>query len=334
MAFFTKVDYSRQLKQKAGTTATLSGSTQIYENFSVVTPTSSTFIAPSGCACFSCSTGATLIVGDYSATSASCNVTITSFSGATGITQVLAINQIPISPLSGGTGSYYLTGSSLQIALDTLMDSNAMAGEVALLIDEKGNVVRTASSSLRYKKDLREVEPNRYKDMVRQINPYFFKYIKGGHKGFGLIAEELDRLGYRELVIYDSQGRPDNIDYRLLAVALLRIIKDLPTSNIETPTPFIPTEEDNITKVITDDYTTNGEYLLIVTKECKITLNSINDKKIKIKSLSSLTVSPDKGLIDNKWESIELDGDSCVEFVFVKDLGYWVIVSSDGIKNS
>ena len=328
MAFFTKLDYSRQLKQRAGTTATLSGSSQFYETFWVQTSTE--FNATDGCNCFPCSTGATFIVGDYSATSASCNVTITSFSGQTGITQVLAIGQPPINPLSGGSGANYLTGSSLQIDRNTLLDSGAMTGEVALLIDENGNVVRTASSSLRYKKDLREVEPHRYTKLLARINPYFFTYKASGALGFGLIAEELHRLGYKELVIYDSQGRPDNIDYRLLSVALLRIIKDLNISKVNVQTQ----PEDNKVKVITEDYTTNGEYLLLVTNNCNIKLNSIKDKKIKIKSLSSLTVYPDLGLIDNKWESIELSGDSCVEFVFVSELGYWVVTSSDGVKNT
>ena len=77
-------------------------------------------------------------------------------------------------------------------------------------------------------------------------------------------------------------------------------------------------ENDNITKVISNDYTTNGEYLLVVTKKSTITLNSLKDTKIKIKSLSESTIISDKGLIDNKWESVELDGDSCAEFVFIK----------------
>ena len=42
----------------------------------------------------------------------------------------------------------------------------------------------------------------------------------------------------------------------------------------------------------------------------------------------------DVGKIDSKWDSIELDGDSCVELVFVKELSCWVITSSDGLKNS
>ena len=46
-------------------------------------------------------------------------------------------------------------------------------------------------------------------------------------------------------------------------------------------------ETDTITKVITEDYTTNGEYLIVINSKCKITLNSNKDtKKIKIKSLS------------------------------------------------
>ena len=74
--------------------------------------------------------------------------------------------------------------------------------------------------------------------------------------------------------------------------------------------------------------------LLLGLKSCKITLNSNENKKIKIKSLNGLEIIPDIGLIDNKWESITLDGDSCIELVFVLDLKCWVIVSSDGIKDS
>ena len=40
------------------------------------------------------------------------------------------------------------------------------------------------------------------------------------------------------------------------------------------------------------------------------------------------------GLIDLKWESLDLDGDSCVEFSFVEELQSWLVVSSDGLKDS
>ena len=92
-------------------------------------------------------------------------------------------------------------------------------------------------------------------------------------------------------------------------------------------------ESDVTTKVVSGDYTTNGEYLIVVTKPSKIILNTITDTKIKIKSLSTIEIVPDKGLIDGKWESISLDGDSCIELVFIEELSYWVIVSSDGLKD-
>ena len=93
-------------------------------------------------------------------------------------------------------------------------------------------------------------------------------------------------------------------------------------------------EKNTLTKVVTEDYTTNGEYLLVSTSDSTITLNSAVGTKVRIKSLSNTSVVPDIGLIDSRWENVELDNNSSVEFVFVSDLNYWVIVSSDGIKDS
>ena len=62
--------------------------------------------------------------------------------------------------------------------------------------------------------------------------------------------------------------------------------------------------------------------------------NLKKDKKIKIKSLSSVKIIPDMGVIDLKWASLDLDGDSCVEFSFGEELQSWLVVSSDGLKDS
>ncbi len=93
-------------------------------------------------------------------------------------------------------------------------------------------------------------------------------------------------------------------------------------------------EVDTVTKVITEDYTTNGEHLIVVNGECVLTLNSSKDTKVKVKSLANVIIKSDIGKIDDKWDTIDLDGDSCVELVFVKELSCWVITSSDGLKNS
>ena len=87
-----------------------------------------------------------------------------------------------------------------------------------------------------------------------------------------MIAEDLNELGYRELVIYDNQGRPDNIDYKLLSVALLNLIQGLYKSKEIVYAESTMQEHDSITKVVSEDYTTNGEYLIVVTKSSKITL--------------------------------------------------------------
>ena len=346
MAFFTKVDYNRQLRQSGGT-ATFSGGTTMTGALSIGSGVtfngpligyvadwqSSPTVIGLG---HPCSTGHTFIVGPHSATSASCNVNITSFSGVSGTTAVLSIGQVPIDPLSGSSVSPGISASTVQIKNTGLMD--AVGSYSDLSIDTSGNVVKGGSSSRRYKTNLIPVDSGRYMGLLKLVT-YKFKYRSSGIPSFGFLAEDLDALGYNELVMYDEDGKPDNIHYKLLSVALLQLIKDIRKDIYSSDINFTElgdssTEKDNIAKVVNSDYTTNGEYLIVVTVESTITLNSVTDKKIKIKSLSKSVIVPDKGLVDDKWENIELDGDSSVEFVFVSELGYWVIVSSDGIKDS
>ena len=340
MAFFTKVDYNRQLRQRSGDTVTFSGSTNMSQDLFV--GSGITFNgAMLGYTSFweklhpgvglPCSTGQTFIVGSHSATSASCNVNITAFSGVSGTTAVLSIGQTPINPLSGGSVNPGMSASTLQIKRDGLLPAYGSFNDIS--IDTSGNIVMAQSSSRRYKTNLVEVESGRYLNLLK-LTPYHFKYASNGIQGFGLIAEDLHTLGYSELVMYDGDGRPDNIHYKLLSVALIQLIKDVRKDIYGGEVNSVTLEKDNITKVITSDYTTNGEYLLVVTSNSNITLNSKVDTKIKIKSLSNVTITPDIGLIDDKWRNIELGSDSSVEFVYVSDLNYWVIVSSDGIKDS
>tara|TARA_R110000744_G_scaffold8238_1_gene27623 strand:+ start:428 stop:1516 length:1089 start_codon:yes stop_codon:yes gene_type:complete len=362
MAFFTKIDYNRQLRQTGGT-ATFSGSSVFEQNVTIGSVgTIFSGHAPSvgnctvgagltgcgefmvykckdwveqcgsGCIYNSTTTGYTFMVAPYSATSASSVVTITPFSAVTGYTAVLAIGKTPTPPLSGGSSNPGISASTLQIDRLGLLLDTVTSGNVDLQIDEFGNVVRGSSSSKRYKNNLQEIGKNRYIKLL-DLKPYFFKYIETGGDGFGLIAEELEELGFGELVVYDSLGRPDNIRYNMLSVALLSLLQGLyEKTSVHYDSTVV--ETDIKTKVISSDYTTDGEYLLVITKECTITLNSQKDKKIKIKSLSNVDILPDIGLLDNKWKSITLDGDSCIELVFVSELNYWVIVSSDGLKDS
>jgi len=375
MGFFTKVDYSRQLRQHSGTSVTFSGSSS-FEQY--LTVGSGITVGAHGCwntpnlgvnvdgipyysgetargnldvggyiysdgpftsykpfwsgscsPCASCSTGHTFIIGPHSVTSGTCNVAMTTFSGVSANTVVVSVGQTPIDPLSGGTINPGISASTVQINRDGLLD--AVGSYNDLSIDTSGNVVMGSSSSARYKTNLNTIERGRYMDLLK-LNTYTFNYKANGIKSFGLIAEEVDRLGLTELVMYDGDGKPDNVQYKLLSVSLLHLLQDIYGSvSIDKPT----TERDNITKVVHGgEYTTNGEYLIVAKEYSVITLNSKTDTKIKIKSLAGISVIPDKGLIDGRWDNIALDGDSSVELVFVDELDYWVIVSSDGLKNS
>lgn len=89
----------------------------------------------------------------------------------------------------------------------------------------------------------------------------------------------------------------------------------------------------DISKVISSTtYTTNEETILIIkgVDECEVTLNSSMSKKITIKSLTSVLVKSDFGLIDEEWDELLLEKGACVQFQFVE--GNWYIISSDGLK--
>ena len=369
MGFFTKVDYSRQLRQHLGTSVTFSGSSEFEQQLTVgsgvTIGTRGTYGAPDyyveshggvastgfldvggyiysdgpfcsyipfwsgSCSpCATCSTGHTFMVGPYSYTSGSCNVAITTFSGVSANTTVLSVGQTPINPLSGGTTNPGISASTVQIGRSGLLDATGSYSDLS--IDTSGNVVMGGSSSARYKTNLNIIEKGRYMDLLK-LNTYTFNYKSNGISSFGLIAEDVDRLGLSELVMYDNDGNPDNIHYKLLSVSLLSLLQDL-YGNTNIVNNVV--DRNDVTKVIINDYEINGEYLIVVKEHSTITLNSKNNTKIKIKSLADTKIIPDNGLIDGKWETINLDGDSSVELVFVDELGYWVIVSSDGLKDS
>ena len=83
-----------------------------------------------------------------------------------------------------------------------------------------------------------------------------------------------------------------------------------------------------------ETYVTQKETLLIVkdVEYSEVTLNSSVNTKITIKSLTSVLIKSDIGLIDGEWDELLLEKGACVQFQFVE--GDWYILSSDGLKMS
>lgn len=79
-------------------------------------------------------------------------------------------------------------------------------------------------------------------------------------------------------------------------------------------------------------YKTNGEYVIVVKdiNFSEIELDKETTDHIVIKSLTNVIVKSNN-LIDEKYNEVELDNGSCVEFKFIGD--FWYILSSDGLKN-
>lgn len=86
-------------------------------------------------------------------------------------------------------------------------------------------------SSVRYKKDFSnhelenlekilklKVKRFRYKNKYRELN-------RNQEWQYGVMAEEVEGLGLKELIEYDSEGRPDRVNYSLMGLYALQIIK-------------------------------------------------------------------------------------------------------------
>lgn len=116
-------------------------------------------------------------------------------------------------------------GVGARIWSETIRDRFYGGGAFPVVITTEGTLGRTASSR-RYKTDIRaasdmpqvlEIEPRTWVD---KANP-------DGGRRFGAIAEELDDLGLRALVLYGEDGQPEGIAYDRIAVALIPMLREM-----------------------------------------------------------------------------------------------------------
>jgi hypothetical protein len=82
----------------------------------------------------------------------------------------------------------------------------------------------TESSSIRYKKDIVDIEHSSSK--IELLRPVRYKKIKDESEEIGLIAEDVAEL-FPEVVKYDNEGRPDGVNYSRLSVILLKAVQEL-----------------------------------------------------------------------------------------------------------
>lgn len=288
MAFRTKADFSRQIYQRCGTTAIMSGSTYMGDNLSVGYFSGDTY----NFSVTETTSGLTEVAGVH-----------------TGVTTVVAVNMAPV--LSGR--------SSVQINPNTVRTGTAQDD---MTLESNGDV-RITLSSKRFKSN---IEPHTISnlDNLLLLEPKLFTYKQTGEEDFGYIAEELDELGLKDFVSYEADGvTPRNIKYKYLAIGVIELLKK----------DVVNFTHNKITKVISGEHKSDGEdYIITKGMGATILLDSNNNDRVYIKSMTRTIIKPLNGLIDEKWSEIELGEESSVELVY--HAGNWYILSSDGIKNS
>ena len=92
-----------------------------------------------------------------------------------------------------------------------------------LRINSKGNIT-PESSSLRFKEQVKPLNEDFQK--ILALQPKSFTYKETGARGIGYAAEELDELELNDLVGYDIDGKPLTINYKLIPVYLLEVLKE------------------------------------------------------------------------------------------------------------
>ena len=135
---------------------------------------------------------------------------------------------------AGGTYTYFGL-SCLRVINSSEVYSQAVSGRTVLI--SPNLTLGTSVSSRKFKENIAE-----YTDLTKRIlnvNPVTFDY-KSEHieedsqdtrfNQFGLIAEDMHDAGLNHLVHYDKTDKPEAINYTMLAVELLGVIKQQETA--------------------------------------------------------------------------------------------------------
>lgn len=107
-------------------------------------------------------------------------------------------------------GTDALVGGGLGVS-DGIAAPNLGSGTgTPLVIDTSGNILED-SSSLRFKENVVPAELS--SDAILRLEPKRYRHKGSTRESIGYLAEELDGLGLKDLVIYDNEGRPYSIAY-------------------------------------------------------------------------------------------------------------------------
>ena len=124
-------------------------------------------------------------------------------------------------------------GSSLDVNTNIFYRANPTVTGLTpnIHMGDTTGLLRRITSSIRYKKDVRDAEklPN-----LLDLRTVYFKAKEPAEgeddpdkEHYGVIAEEVDALGLFDLVIYNEENQPESIAFSHFGIALIPYVKEL-----------------------------------------------------------------------------------------------------------
>jgi hypothetical protein len=117
-------------------------------------------------------------------------------------------------------------GGRTATIVNTSWYTTTTAAAANMVVASDGTVYRS-TSALKYKTDIRDlpsIDINKFRPVVYKSNAEFDDKTK---EYFGVIADEVDKAGIKELVNYGAEGEVEGFQYERLTVVLLKAIQEL-----------------------------------------------------------------------------------------------------------
>jgi hypothetical protein len=149
--------------------------------------------------------------------------------GIKGVTSANTDYTVYLTNSSGTLLGYTRDDGAFSTGTAAVSPVNLTTGNAAnVFIETATGILYRSTSSARYKKDITDI-PYGLSDVLK-LRPVVYKgtgAIDSEQWMGGLIAEEVDAVGLREFVQYDTNGRPDALHYGPMVALAFKAIQDL-----------------------------------------------------------------------------------------------------------
>lgn len=129
-----------------------------------------------------------------------------------------------------GTGVRFRSGSSSIGVIPPAGIYGTTVGGAANVNVSSNNTLARSSSSIRFKTDIEDMDPEMRKDIVRKLRAIWYRSTSDNDRldwsWWGLLAEEVAEVDPR-LATYDDDGTPSGVMYDRIAVLLLGEVQEL-----------------------------------------------------------------------------------------------------------